>query len=176
MKNFFKRVKRLFSKEIILFGDKPVSTEKNQFILGNLDRAIRLIESIPQEKISLYAFKQETSDCGTLFCAAGHLAQDPYFIGLGMKLQLFGKTWIVISTNDNSSDDNLSNLFGPWAFDTLFARYGEGRRDKSSTDLYRLSLGSDYHRTFKKHMSDKALSLARLRLQRDEIVSQLNGE
>lgn len=131
-------------------------------IINNLRRAIAIVEAAPEESIDLETYRQDT-ECGTLFCAYGLLAQDAYFQGKGVILHPAPcGEWSRMGPNESLLHqlNKAAALFGPNAFYRLFAPYGAGRLDRTLTD------------NGKRAMSDKALVLARLRRQ----IESFGGE
>jgi hypothetical protein len=96
-------------------------------IVQNLRKAIEIIRAIPDDKLNLGTFRTDT-DCGTIACSVGWLAQDPYFIEQGLtlvptptgySLKLGGPYDALVATSGTYY--NLDELFGADAFYRLFA-------------------------------------------------------
>lgn len=47
----------------------------------------RVVEAVPPEHLKMDAFSQKT-ECGTAYCAGGWAAIDPYFIKIGLHLEV----------------------------------------------------------------------------------------
>lgn len=129
-------------------------------ILANLDKAIGIIEQIPDEALDLSKFKHK---CGTIACTAGWLASDPYFQALGMALTPnpdSPQPFLLTQNGDLAfCYEWLDDLFGEEAFDRLFAERGAAHDDAFLMDQH----GDDF-------MTDKQLALARLKERRDDLA------
>lgn len=136
-----------------------------QKIIENLEKAIAIIGAIPEAKIYLGQIKTE---CGTIACAAGWLASDPYFNAQGMGLVMGpygGSYWLVQTAKPDFLDyklDWLEPLFGDDAFNKLFAT----RNDSALDTLLNLDNA----------LSDKELALARLNDQLGHYQTMLDSE
>lgn len=109
-------------------------------IIENLTKAIEVIESVPEERLDLHAY---ASDCGTMFCTAGWLAQDPFFKAQGMafkKMTIGRKEYVAQVVNEKYEDAHISTdyderntwvdtMFGPAAFYRLFTARDDGSFD-----------------------------------------------
>ena len=62
-------------------------------IADNLKRAIALIQALPDEAVCLAMYKNL---CGTHFCTAGHLANDPFFKEMGFEWGLRSRSTFVL--------------------------------------------------------------------------------
>lgn len=139
-------------------------------ILANIDKAISILEAIPEKKIDLKRYKVE-EPCGTIACAVGWCASDPHFIAQGMRLTRNGdpdgfQPFLLAKAGSISLVEAvmyMDELFGgDDTFDCLFAEYGNGVYD---ADL----LGVDEPQECNwggedaKPMTDKELAIARLR-------------
>ncbi len=109
-------------------------------ILTNIDKAIEVLSATPEETFSLKYFK-----CGTLHCAAGHLALDPFFIEQGLELITQSDTPAFGIVRHSAMDE----CFGENAFEKLFATRTSGVFDG------RLMADTP-------GMSDKQLAISRL--------------
>ncbi len=114
-------------------------------ILTNIDKAIEILTQVPEETLDLKLFK-----CDTLYCAAGHLASDPFFIEQG---------FVLIPNKYRPGSQTVSgyammDCFGADAFDMLFTLRGSGDAD-------------EYLLADMPGMSDKQLAIARLNLYRE---------
>lgn len=113
-------------------------------VLENLTYLKNLIASVPDKQLDLSKFKQDAPDadepeisCGTLYCVAGFAASAPYFQVQGMELVLLPADdqdkepfWIVKHVNGSPFECEWADeLFGPNAFDRLFAEHGGGTFD-----------------------------------------------
>lgn len=113
-------------------------------IKENLQQAIDIIEATPDAAIDL---RDYVHPCGTIFCAAGVLAQHAFFVD---QLQVRSE-----SLEGNASQ--LANdycMWGPRPFIRLFASRGEGGGGPGYCD----------EELYRQHgdMTDKQLALARL--------------
>lgn len=93
-------------------------------ILENLRKAYEIVAATPEETVCLDTYRRETP-CGTLFCTAGLLAQDPFFKKQGFRLVPAGKSHYL-----DLDDDLAARLFGESAFGVLFESYGDGLDDE----------------------------------------------
>lgn len=121
-------------------------------IRENLLRAIKLVEDEPVQLVDLDEYAK-TTPCGTLHCAAGLCASDPFFQAQGMTLDGFG--WLHTQPKDLPTDD-LDALFGICAWQRLFNARACGTWDQGWLDP---EAG---------HISDKELALLRLNKQLEE--------
>lgn len=105
-------------------------------ILNNLRLARLAIDAFPQERVHLDAFAWNDTECGTQYCSAGILSQDPYFQKLGLALKLQGGRLrsgdltlhvdgVPVSSTPNSEfTSKMDALFGFNAYPTLFSGKG----------------------------------------------------
>lgn len=126
-------------------------------ILENLRKAYEIVAATPEETVCLDTFRRETP-CGTLFCTAGLLAQDPFFKKQGFRLVPAGKGHYL----DLDDDDLTDRLFGESAFGVLFEAYGDG--DDDNEFLSEESAGDE-------RPTHKELALLRLRKQIADVES-----
>lgn len=125
-------------------------------ILENLRKAYEIVAATPEETVCLDTFRRETP-CGTLFCTAGLLAQDPFFKKQGFRLLSADNSYYL-----NVDDEKADRLFGESAFDVLFETYGDGLDDNEF--LSEESAGDE-------RPTHKELALLRLRKQIADVES-----
>lgn len=137
-------------------------------VLDNLQKLLQIVEAIPEKDMDLRFFKldkvnAEGEICGTLFCAVGAAACDPYFNALGLTLvggdygssYRFRPTMRGISLSDRDEfNRQLDQIFGKDSFAEMFERRGNGIFD----DLF---LGENCD----SKMTDKELALLRIHRQ-----------
>mgnify|MGYP001576459888 CR=1 FL=1 len=127
----------------------------------NLIEAIRLVEAEPVLELDQYL--TETT-CGTLYCTAGLLAQQPYFQRQGMRLSQ-DEDWGGLSIGTYFLTIGHRELFGDDAFDRLFASSKVGVWDDEL--IRELEAPNEDAEPTKPRPTDKQLALARLRRQLD---------
>ena len=125
-------------------------------ILENLRKAYEIVAATPEETVCLDTFRRETP-CGTLFCTAGLLAQDPFFKKQGFRLRPADDSYYL-----NVDDEKADRLFGESAFGVLFEAYGDG--DDDNEFLSEDSAGDE-------RPTHKELALLRLRKQIADVES-----
>lgn len=149
-------------------------------VLFNLGAAIGVLSKVPDEKLNLGTWAEET-ECGTLFCAAGHLTQhEPFKQFMALGPQADGKTILMTYTiltlvpviDGVAQPDTvgwtgwpwwpwLDAHFGPQAFNRCFHARGSGTLDTEHPD-FTYSEDGDDERCFPESVTDKALALWRL--------------
>jgi hypothetical protein len=117
-------------------------------ILNNLDIAIQAVTDQPEKLFDLASYICKT-ECGTLYCTAGVLAQHPHFQALGWTLAC-GLVGIRSTQGTLSLQQGADSHLGEDAWNRLLAPRGEGVWDQ----IY-----------MTKPISDKGLALARLKAQ-----------
>lgn len=98
-----------------------MSREMRQ-IADRFTRLINILESKTPKQLDMSKWydEDETGKCGTVACAAGWAAQDPYFKRLGLRIVEVEvkypgwdeKTFQLSGVNGEDSDDALSRIFG----------------------------------------------------------------
>jgi hypothetical protein len=132
----------------------------------NLKTAIDILKSIPEENVNLNFFK---SSCGTIACAAGWLASDPFFTAQGMILEkdIHDKSYRLVRDAAVGVDDGffdwLNEMFGFSAFDRLFIERDEGRFDHA---IYQITNNCE--------LSDKQLVVERFQYQLNVLSGLVN--
>lgn len=151
--------------------------EAKDRVLFNLGVAIGVLSKVPEEKLDLGTWVRET-ECGTLFCAAGHLTQHEHFkqfmaLGpqAGYKKSLASeKVLTLVPVIDGVVQPDtvgwtgwrwLGAHFGPNAFNHCFHKRGSGSLDTEHPDFTYAEDG-DYGACFPTSVTDKALALWRL--------------
>lgn len=146
-------------------------------IIENLQRAHAYLSEVPEASLNLDAWKQEDPKCGTLFCAAGHLTNDPHFAQFlhMVEFSLPGddeKSWYIEDAEGglNTADGDFElfdPLFGPRAFMVCFSARNNGVYDCTHPQACLLA-GDDPEFDEKgvpTEVTDKALALWRLERQ-----------
>lgn len=131
-----------------------------QFILANIDEAIRLVTEQPEALLYLETYEQKT-DCGTLYCAAGLLTTSAHFRNLGWSLYRgeHGDRYAWVHINGREiTNERAEPYFGPTASRNLFSAAGGSAFDCDFEGYF-----NDEGDTGEGH---KALALHRLRTQR----------
>jgi len=177
----------------------PTKADKER-VIHNISEAIGVLMDVPDAALDLKAWAQapgplRAPECGTLYCAAGHLTQHPHFAKF-MALVPCPDSESVI-TQEPSTDpsdlglyevvdgvpqthkwngwDWLRNHFGPQAMNRCFAPRGEGVLDLMHP--LRIDEGSFYSCTFPKDYGDKNLALWRLNEQLKRVIDMpVKGE
>ena len=146
-------------------------------VLFNLGAAIGLLMQVPEEQLDLGSWAHQT-ECGTLFCAAGHLTQHtPFKQFMALGPQADGKVcWAadtiltLVPVIDGVAQPDtvgwtgwlwLDAHFGPQAFNHCFHARGAGTLDTEHPD-FTYSEDGDDERCFPESVTDKALALWRL--------------
>lgn len=133
-----------------------------QLITTNLQTLLAAVEAFPEAQFNLSAYRQESPECGTLFCVAGLAATLPHFNEQGMYLS-YSEVWDdwtvrmrggVTTVGD---DESTEELFGQEAWYNLFATYGSGNRD--------LKLGAYAADRWTRTLSHKELAIKRIQAQ-----------
>jgi len=148
-------------------------------ILYNLERAYIVLEAVPPAKFYLNAFRQE-GECGTLFCAAGHLTTVPFFRKFMVLEQMRAdpSSWSLKPVQEadiamvrySGHRDWLDNHFGPNAYYNCFSSRNNGGRDMLHPQVVGNEDEEDgYPQCVSKDVNDKDLALWRL-LQQIEAV------
>jgi hypothetical protein len=120
-------------------------------IIKNLEVAIDVLTSTPEEKIDLRLFAQDTP-CGTIACAIGTLAMYPYFQTQGVILTELPDDCYCVSINGGSISFEGRFIFGEGNMIRLFTVRGNGAWD-------------DVLLAANPYMTDKQLAIARLQRQ-----------
>jgi hypothetical protein len=133
-------------------------------ILKNLTKLRELVEATHEKQFNLATFRTD-HPCGTVFCAAGIAASDPYFQAQGLTLQPTGyitqpyelclhDVGITASVPDNRTVvKGLSKMFGRDAWNRLFVEWPGGIFDDEFDD----------------NLTDKELALTRIDRQIKEL-------
>lgn len=160
-------------------------------IIQNLELAIEAVKAQPETNFDLEYFRQSKPECGTCFCTIGLLSTVEHFQKQGVILHEFkkpfdGSTGYTLDEqtgpNGESSMAWLDDLFGPAAWNRLFAQAGSGEFDEEhwreakddwATSLYSRGMPpEDYPFNY----SDKDLALDRLKAQLNEMQNALEAQ
>ncbi len=114
-----------------------------QFILANIDEAVRLVTEHPESQLNLDAYEQKV-ECGTLYCTAGLLTTSEHFRALGWSLHRRvdkGYAWVHVNGQE-ITNDRTEPHFGPDANRNLFSSAGGGDFDWKSCLVFDVEDGT----------------------------------
>lgn len=102
----------------------------------NIAVAYSIIGGIPVTQFDLDRYCSDNAagvadiSCGTIGCTLGWLALHPYFVEQGLSIKR-GRVYRVTASSFFGARASARQLFGPKAFDRIFAPYGAGLHDNA---------------------------------------------
>lgn len=157
---------------------RPYSLAEVKQQVINLEKAMAIIQAQPESSVDLARY---SNHCGTIFCSVGHLAQNQFFIDLGLRLEYQScpsgsgevRTELCTLQYDGQwrpwfEDEGraLNKMFGPNSFNSLFLGYGTSNLDGDIIPMGLMKLRRQRYdgEAPKEAPTDKQLALKRLAL------------